>query len=63
MKLAYRLEEAADVVPYSVQTLRRAIQATDPRAFPPPLKAKRDSRGYLILAGDLDAWLASLPDA
>jgi hypothetical protein len=63
-RLALTLVEAAALTPFSVHTLRRAIAETDPTAFPPPLKAKRDSRGrYVILTRELEVWLASLPDA
>lgn len=58
------LRQAAEYQPYGIATLRRAIKATDPAAFPPPLKAKQGSKGtYIIRAADLDAWLESLPDA
>jgi hypothetical protein len=61
---AFRLADAAARTPFSVPTLRRAIQATDPTAFPPPLRAKKDSKGRLIiLPRDLEEWLDSLPDA
>lgn len=67
MKLAHSLAEAADLTPFSVSTLRRAIAATDPESFPPPLKAKRGGTEkkptFVILAADLAAWLDSLPDA
>ncbi len=47
-----------------VSTLRRAIHATDPKTFPPPLPAKRGAKGALIIRRtDLDAWLERLPDA
>jgi predicted DNA-binding transcriptional regulator AlpA len=61
--LAYKLKDAAEAVGQSQATLRRAIHATDPTAFPPPLRAKSTSRGFLILATELDRWLGSLPDA
>ncbi|HEY9249240.1 MAG TPA: helix-turn-helix domain-containing protein [Rariglobus sp.] len=61
--MAFTLNEAAATARQSPSTIRRAIHATDPAAFPPPLKAKRDGKGYLILAADLNAWLESLPDA
>lgn len=61
---AHTVKEAAALTPFSEDTLARAIKATDPRAFPPPLRAKRDSRGRLIILDrDLDTWLESLPDA
>lgn len=66
-RVLYTLEQAADQVSVSVKTLRRAIQATDPAAYPPPLKAKRkgasEKAAYQILHDDLVAWARSLPDA
>lgn len=56
--------EAAESVGCAVGTIRKAIRATDPNTFPPPLKAKLGSRGqHLIRPADLDAWADSLPDA
>ena len=64
---AYTLEQAAAAAAFSVDTMRKAIKATDPQAFPPPLRAKRGGTekkpSYRVLASDLDAWLDSLPDA
>lgn len=61
------LAGAARITGISVSQLRRAIKATDPTAFPPPLKAKRSGSGksakQLILVSDLEAWVASFPDA
>jgi len=63
-RVALTLKEAADLTPFSVDTLDRATKATDPQSFPPPLRAKRDSKGRrIVLARDLSAWLDSLPDA
>ena len=63
-KLLLSLAEAAALTPYSETTLRRAVRATDPAAFPPPLKGKRDSKGKVtVLPRDLQAWVDSLPDA
>jgi len=66
-KLLYTLAEAAEQVSVSEKTLRRAIQATDPTAFPPPLLAKRmgtpKKPAYRVLHADLMAWAQSLPDA
>ena len=39
--VAYTIDQAAAAVGMSRQTIKRAIQATDPRTFPPPLRAKR----------------------
>lgn len=64
MKALMKLHEAAKETPYGVDTLRKAIRATDPRKFPPPLKAKRGARGqYDIREADLLAWIDSLEDA
>lgn len=64
MKAALSLDEAAAETPFSSKTIRRAIHATDPKVFPPPLRAKRGSRGsYVVLRDDLLEWLRSLPDA
>lgn len=63
-KLLLSLEEAAALTPYSVSTIRKAIRSTDPAAFPPPLKAKKDSKGkYAIRTADLESWIDELPDA
>lgn len=66
-KLLYTLAEAAEVAGVSVTTLRRAINATDPRSFPPPLVAKRVGLGEKahrrILATELERWVKALPDA
>lgn len=63
-RLAVTLKEATELVPFSEDTLDRATKATDPQAFPPPLRAKRDSRGRrVVLVRDLASWLDSLPDA
>lgn len=66
-KLLYTLPEAAEQVSVSEKTLRRAIAATDPNAFPPPLNAKRiggEKRpSYRITHEALVAWADSLADA
>ena len=62
-RLVYSLAEAAAQVSHNEATLRRAIRSTDPNTFPPPLRAKRNGRRFLILHDDLVAWAASLPDA
>lgn len=62
--IALPLRAAAAAVGFSTDTLRRAIQSTDPSAFPPPLRAKKDSKGrYSIKVVDLEAWFDSLEDA
>jgi hypothetical protein len=66
-QIAYDIAEAAEQVSMSVATIRRAIAATDPHSFPPPLKAKRGGTEkkptYRILHSVLEAWANSLPDA
>lgn len=58
------VREVADLTPWSVDTIKRAIRATDPSAFPPPLKAKKGAKGaYAITAADFHAWIDSLEDA
>lgn len=67
-QVAYTVREAADATGMSEHTIRRAIHATDPAAFPPPLVgAKRAGEGrnasYRIPAKALEAWIDSFPDA
>lgn len=69
-KDAYKLAEAAARTPFSTKVIRQAIHATDPAAWPPPLRAKVTSRNsdgtprsYVVLAKDLEQWLEGLPDA
>lgn len=66
-RVAYSIEQAAAEVSQSPKTIRRAIQSTDPRAFPPPLRAKRQGKAknaaYLIGHDALMEWFHSLPDA
>lgn len=61
------LKDAAEAVGLSADTLRKAIKATDPNAFPPPLRAKKaghhEKAGYYIAADDLREWFARWPDA
>lgn len=58
------VQDIASLTPFSPDTVVKAIKATDPAVFPPPLRAKRDSRGrFLIIRRDFDAWLESLQDA
>jgi len=67
VKSLMKLAEAAEEASVSVDTLRRAIRATDPNAYPPPLRAKRTGSErkpeYRIQASALEAWINSLPDA
>ena len=66
-RIAYDLKQAAEQVSVSIDTIRRAIRATDPNAYPPPLKAKRSGSdkkpAYRVLHADLEAWASSLKDA
>lgn len=65
--LVYSVAEAAEITHMSQETIRKAIRATNPRSFPPPLRAKRVGLGprakHIVLATDLLAWLQILPDA
>ncbi|MDM8086316.1 hypothetical protein QUV83_16195 [Cellulomonas cellasea] len=64
MKALMKLKDAAAETPYDEKTLRKAIRATDPTVFPPPLRAKTGSRGeYLITDTALREWIDSLADA
>lgn len=61
---AYLIQDVVALTPFSADTIRRAIRQTEPDAFPPPLRAKKDSKGRLIiLPKDLAEWLEALPDA
>ncbi len=58
------LAAAAEMCDVSVQTIRRAIKTSDPKSFPPPLRAKADSRGhYRILVSELERWAERWADA
>jgi hypothetical protein len=64
MKAVMSLAEVAAQTPWSVDTIRKAVRATDPSTFPPPLKAKRGSKGqYVVRAEDFKAWIDQLDDA
>lgn len=56
----YRMKHLVEATDYSDDTIRRAIKATDPTRFPPPLEAGKDARGYFVLPHDLDAWLEAI---
>lgn len=66
-RLAYSVEGAAEAVSVSPQTIRRALRSTDPKVFPPPLRAKRAGSeakpSFRILASELVRWVNSWPDA
>lgn len=71
--ISYKLKDAAAACGQSVDTIKRAIAATDPKSFPPPLKAKRagspirdgqrTNAHIVILRSELLRWLESFPDA
>ncbi len=64
MKAAMSLEEAAAETPFTAKDLRKAIHATDPKSFPPPLRAKRGKRNaFVVLDEDLRDFLRALKDA
>jgi hypothetical protein len=57
--IAVDLRTAADMAGVSIDTIRRAIHATEP----PYLKAKKIGGRISIAVKDLEAWHNSLPDA
>lgn len=65
--LAYGITDAAEAAGVSETLIRRALKATDPRAFPPPLRAKRVGNAHsakqIILASELTKWLDRFPDS
>lgn len=66
-RLAYTVPEAAAEVGVSPALIHKALRATDPTQFPPPLRSKRLGRGekakHLIPGDELARWFASFPDA
>lgn len=65
LRLLYTLAQAAELVPYSEQTIRRAVKKVrDDGLFPHPMHSKRGSKGeYLIPLASLQDWIDRLPDA
>lgn len=55
----YDLRTAAEIKSVSVDTLRRAIKATEGNV----LIAKKAGKGYRVTASELDAWFDRLPNA
>jgi len=53
-KIAYSIEEAAEAVGYSTDTIRRALRTND-------LTAKYVNSKPVILASELTSWLESKP--
>lgn len=53
-KLAFSIEEAAEAVSYSTDTIRRAIRNND-------LSVKYANSKPVIMATELEAWLTALP--
>ena len=63
-KLLLTVHEVAEMTPWGVGVIRKAIRATDPSAFPPPLKAKLGPRGQTVVRfKDAEAWVDSFKDA
>jgi len=62
--IAYSLKDAARVAAVSQATLKQAIHATDPNAYPPPLPAFRlgthDRARYRVRRDALEAWVDRL---
>ena len=65
--LAVGIADAAAMTGVSQNTIRRAVKATDPNSFPPPLRARKVGNGpsakLIFTTGDLAAWVESFPDA
>ena len=65
--VAVDLAKAAAMTGVSQNTIRRAVKATDPNSFPPPLRARKVGNGpsakLIFTTGDLAAWVESFPDA
>lgn len=53
-KLAFNFEEAAEATGYSVDTIRRAVRNSE-------LTARYANSKPIILVGELNEWLTSLP--
>lgn len=66
-RIAYRVADAAEATGVSVDIIRRALRATDPTAWPPPLRAKQigdaPNAPKLIEADELRDWIARFPEA
>lgn len=62
-KLGYSVKDLADATPYSQDTIRRALRATDPTVFPPPLMGEQDQSGrWLILRAQAEDWLRAIQE-
>lgn len=65
--LAYRVKDAAAAASVSVDLIYKALRTTDPKAFPPPLRAVQvgtaPNAPKLIEADALRAWIARFPEA
>jgi excisionase family DNA binding protein len=59
-RLAYRISEAAKLTGISESSVVRAIERGELRAV--KLNRDTDTSARLILAGDLERWLAGLPE-
>lgn len=60
-------QAACEYTGQSIDTIRRATRATDPNAFPPPLRGKRQgaaaNAAVYYSTDELDRWVDSFPDA
>ena len=52
-RIAVTLDDAADLVPFSIDYLRKAIKRTGDN----PLPARLAGRKYVIAVHDLEAWV------
>lgn len=62
-RISYNAVEAAAAAGVSVQTIRKALRATDPASYPPPLRSRgRHGVGgrWAIDPADLTDWRDSL---
>ncbi|MGG5258805.1 helix-turn-helix transcriptional regulator [Phycicoccus avicenniae] len=61
-RMALTVREAAQAVGVSPSTILKAIKATNPREYPPPLKAGRHgpTGRYSVRPADLEEWVKSL---
>lgn len=61
-KLAYSYQEAAEVTPYSVSTIKKAVYSGALKAHRPKVNKKKpasDHSRVVIMHDDLMAWLES----
>lgn len=62
-RVLYDIAAAAEALSTSEATVRRAIKATDPAVFPPPMRAKWSGNKLAVEHDELKRWARSLRDA